>query len=427
MAPGIGLRTHYSMFCIPRCKKKTDIGQVENESNGSSGTLWKSQTKEISNRSRCVLCNPIISTKTKHSLRTDSIETSCYSVSDPIYEKLVNGYCREAVEIYGISNADIISPAEALLNNGTFSVLKSFIDHLIDSPILTSTLRNPNGVLMFCEPLHMNPVVRKQLLHYLFQEVQVARVCLVPKPLAVCAMLDVETCIVVDSGALSTTVAVVIGGRVIARRWKVVPVGGWHVAYHLKQAMDWQSKEYHRIPISYLDERTVKTKCRLFFDQSYQRLQGTNYKKRVYLPPYTYTSLDESSYLRVDFGLEIFNAPLMMYVSLDLPQVIKEVTTGLSEEIMHDCLSHILLTGGNSDLKGFIFRLTRDLKELFPEYSMILDVESCSDMCNSTVMGTTCVSLPEHPDNTPPEYTEGNSFWLSREEYILFGCKSLER
>ena len=30
-----------------------------------------------------------------------------------------------------------------------------------------------------------------------------------------------------------------------------------------------------------------------------------------------------------------------------------------------------------------------------------------------------------HVDKTPPEYMKGNPFWLSREEYILFGCESL--
>lgn len=30
-------------------------------------------------------------------------------------------------------------------------------------------------------------------------------------------------------------------------------------------------------------------------------------------------------------------------------------------------------------------------------------------------------------DKTPPEYIEGNPFWLSREEYVLFGCESLEQ
>lgn len=79
-------------------------------------------------------------------------------------------------------------------------------------------------------------------------------------------MLGVETCIVVDSGALSTTVAVVIDGQVMPNRWRLIPVGGWHVAYYLKQAMNWQPKEFHEIPISYLDYPTVKERCRLSLD-----------------------------------------------------------------------------------------------------------------------------------------------------------------
>lgn len=79
-------------------------------------------------------------------------------------------------------------------------------------------------------------------------------------------MLDVETCVVVDSGALSTTVAVVIGGRVIPQRWRLLPIGGWHVAYHLKQAMKWYLNECYQIPISYLDTLTIKEKCRLSYN-----------------------------------------------------------------------------------------------------------------------------------------------------------------
>lgn len=79
-------------------------------------------------------------------------------------------------------------------------------------------------------------------------------------------MLDVETCVVVDSGALSTTVAVVIGGRVIPQRWRLLPVGGWHVAYHLKQAMHWYLKECYHIPISYLDTLSIKERCRLSYN-----------------------------------------------------------------------------------------------------------------------------------------------------------------
>ena len=94
----------------------------------------------------------------------------------------------------------------------------------------------------------------------------------------------------------------------------------------------------------------------------------------------------------------MYIAPEMMYVSLCLPQVIKEVTSGLPEEIIHDCLSHILLTGGNTDLSGFELRLRKDLVELLPEYNSIIDVKSCPGTHSWNVaMGSTYVPLVVHP------------------------------
>lgn len=88
----------------------------------------------------------------------------------------------------------------------------------------------------------------------------------------------------------------------------------------------------------------------------------------------------------------------MMYISLGLPQIIKDVTLGLPEDIMHDCLSHILLTGGNTDLSGFALRLKRDLRELLPEYDPILEVRSCPGTHSWNVaMGSTYVPLVVHP------------------------------
>jgi Ethanolamine utilization protein EutJ (predicted chaperonin) len=70
---------------------------------------------------------------------------------------------------------------------------------------------------------------------------------MVAKPLATCAMAWMDTCVVVDSGAFSTFVAVVLNGQVVPERWKHIPVGGWHVAEYLKQAMQWQPEEYTQV------------------------------------------------------------------------------------------------------------------------------------------------------------------------------------
>lgn len=97
-------------------------------------------------------------------------------------------------------------------------------------------------------------------------------------------------------------------------------------------------------------------------------------------------------------GSELYIAPEMMYINLGLPQVIKDVTSGLSEDILHDCLSHILLTGGNTHLSGFGLRLTKDLRELLPEHSKILEVRSCPGTHSWNVaMGSTYVPLAVHP------------------------------
>jgi actin-related protein len=73
------------------------------------------------------------------------------------------------------------------------------------------------------------------------------RVCMVAKPLAICAMTWMDTCVVVDSGAFSTFVAVVVNGQVVPERWKHIPVGGWHVAEYLKQAMQWHPEEHTEV------------------------------------------------------------------------------------------------------------------------------------------------------------------------------------
>lgn len=87
-----------------------------------------------------------------------------------------------------------------------------------------------------------------------------------------------------------------------------------------------------------------------------------------------------------------------MYISLDLTSIIKEVTKGLPEEIKEDCFSNILLTGGNTDLKGFELRLSQDLKKNIPDYAHILDVKSCPGTHSWNVaMGSTYVPLAVHP------------------------------
>ncbi|XP_043502903.1 uncharacterized protein LOC122524618 [Polistes fuscatus] len=353
--------------------------------------------------------------------------------------KLRNDYCTDIELIRNIPNIEMLNPAKALLNSESFLVLKAFLDHLFHP--MNIIFKEPGFVLMFCEPLGTHPASRKQLLHYLFQEVKAARVCLVPKPLLACSMLDIKTCIVVDSGALSTTVAVVINGRVMPQRWKLLPIGGWHVSYHLKQAVHRKQKEYHQIPLLSLDFLPLKGKCRLSYniknekreeEQKIEQYINLNVTDLLEFGKFKHIIPEENFkpfYQKISLGSELYIAPEMMYVSLELPKVIKEVTSGLSEDIMHDCFSHIMLIGGNTSLSGFNLRLIKDLRELFPEYSEILEVQNCPedsfyDWKNYEYLSLYVCSAM-HSDEIPPEYVEGYPYWLSREEYVLFGCDSL--
>ena len=106
--------------------------------------------------------------------------------------------------------------------------------------------------------------VKEQLLRYLFEETQITRLCLLPKALAISLLFDIETCIVVDSGATNTSVYVVTDGRVETERTRTVSVGGWHVSQFLKQALQWrETRESSSASITSLDSSNVKQRCRL--------------------------------------------------------------------------------------------------------------------------------------------------------------------
>jgi len=51
--------------------------------------------------------------------------------------------------------------------------------------------------------------------------------------------------------------------------------------------------------------------------------------------------------------------------------------------------------GGNTDLVGFKTRVARDLRDLLPEYSTVLDVRTCLGSSSwSVAMGSTYLTLP---------------------------------
>merc|ERR1712039_425676 len=159
-------------------------------------------------------------------------------------------------------------------------------------------------------------------LKYLFEEVQVSRLCLLPKALAISLLFDCETCVVVDSGATSTSVWVVMDNKV--------------------------------------DTTRTRTEVNL-------------------------------------------------------------------SHLLKDCFSNILVQGGNTDLQGFPARLSCDLREALPEHAAIINVRPYPTGNHSwnTAMGANMAKVPPKYDDVLRLHAPGSPLWMSREEYVLFGCHQL--
>ena len=87
----------------------------------------------------------------------------------------------------------------------------------------------------------------------------------------------------------------------------------------------------------------------------------------------------------------------------------------------------IYLVGGNTDLQGFVPRLSSDLREALPEHAAIINVcpYPTGNHSWNTAMGANLAKVPNKYDDILRLHEPGSPFWISREEYILFGCHQL--
>lgn len=350
---------------------------------------------------------------------------------------LTNGYCKDASTFYGTENIDLLSPLIALEHNQAFPIVKAYVDHLITTFKMIDDLQRPNSCLVFTEPSNISPLVKNKLLRYLFEEIQIARLCFLPKALAISLLFERETCIVVDSGGTSTSVWVVIDGRVDVTRTRSRAIGGWNVSEFLKNALAWkETSEIGTATVSSLDTADVKEKCRLSLNlmREETRLSHRAETLRVksqgklrggahYTPGYG----GRPEYSEITFTSELYLAPEMMYMSLDLPSLIADATRDLPSHCVKDCFSNILITGGNSDLQGFLARLSSDLRDRIPEHSSLINVSSFPTGNHSwnTAMGANMIKVPPTYEDILQLHIPGTPFWISREEYIVFGTHQL--
>ena len=282
-------------------------------------------------------------------------------------------------------------------------MVQAFLQHLFTHFKMIDELQRPNSCLVLTEPSNLPLAVKELLLKYLFEEVQISRLCLLPKALAISLLFDCESCVVVDSGATSTSVWVVLEGRVDTNRAQTVPVGGWHVSQFLKQALTWKEhKEAAGATVSSLDSSTVKQKCRLSL-----HLGREEARNRSQLPETLHVRSQRgrgrgSNHGR-DCGLEmteinltheLYLAPEMMYASLDLASLVVEATKDLPSHLLKDCFSNILVQGGNTDLQGFPARLSCDLREALPEQVHFKRISICYLSCFFVGFHYQCAPLP---------------------------------
>ena len=61
-----------------------------------------------------------------HMAATKQLNSSMSTV-----QPLTNGYCREALALFGADNIDLLSPLIALEHDEAFSIVKSYLDHII--------------------------------------------------------------------------------------------------------------------------------------------------------------------------------------------------------------------------------------------------------------------------------------------------------
>ena len=326
--------------------------------------------QQLADRPLCLFCEEFRTQRLlceKEMVLTTKVKLACsgYSVPDDSHKShspfkpFTNGYCKDTANILGAENLDLLSPLIALDHSEAFPIVKAFLSHLFSQFKMIDELQRPTSCLVFTEPPQLPLSVKESLLRFLFEEIQISRLCLLPKALAISYIFDVDTCIVVDSGATNTTVWVVVEGKVDTGRTRTLPVGGWHVSQFLKQALVWRDqKDVSGTTISSLDASHVKARCRLSLNiQREEHRQGPPRTETLHVkslrgrgglrgaPTYGLGLDSRLEYTEINLSSELYLAPEMMYASLDLVNMIVDSTQDLPAQYLKDCFSHILIQG----------------------------------------------------------------------------------
>ncbi|XP_013774085.1 uncharacterized protein LOC106459056 [Limulus polyphemus] len=322
-------------------------------------------------------------------------------------------------------DCDIQSPLECFLNGENFCYLEQYLHHILQRYVMLDEAKKPSVSFVFCEPYNTTTDIRRKIARYLFEEHQVARICFLNKALSAAYLVDLDTCLVIDSGASNTVVTLIIDGKVQVERTRSSPVGGLAIAHFCAEAIKLKGL-MDNVSIPSLDNSRVKSFCYLSYNIAVEERKKTPRRSGIFVRPKSQASSDIAKLEKVELGAELYLAPEVMYSAMRVPELVQEVLQGLEPSLVQEILSQILLTGCNTELNGFTTRLIRDLQTVLPEYSRAINIHSSSG-CQSwdAVMGSSRVSVPLPPSRMSSDQVPGSLVWVTREQYILYGDNSL--
>ncbi|XP_022656007.1 uncharacterized protein LOC111271753 isoform X1 [Varroa jacobsoni] len=305
---------------------------------------------------------------------------------------------------------------------GGCTVFEDFVSHILTKFQLTNALRQANSSLVFCEPHFMTTRQRRKLAKFFFETTGTGRLCFLNKAYSTANLTQIQTCIVVDSGCHNTVVTVIINGQVQPERTQHCPVGGQLLSEHLLDCLRMRQWD---CPVSCegLDYHHVKLSCHLSpnIDMEHTAVYDEVFKQ-------CFVHCQRGGNLTqewVEFGSELYTAPELMYTRMQLPDMILRAVQGLTRCQIQELVTHILLTGANTELAGFRRRLVSDLRRRMPDFAHLNMHTYSGSRSWECCMGGTCLLLANTYDPMtmfPVSSHVSHTYqWVTREAYILHG------
>jgi len=218
-------------------------------------------------------------------------------------------------------------------------------------------------------------------------------------------------------------VSLVVDGCAQVNRCQHVAVGGVAVAQYLAQSIEWNGI-MDDVALSSLDTSRVKSNCYLPYNLAVEERKASAAKHSVFVRSHKDADGPPTKLHKVELGSELHLSPEMMYASIDLPELIRRCISGLGIDIVREAVSHVVLTGGNTELNGFSSRLLKDLRTLLPNLSSLINIHTYTGSRSwDAVMGATRIAFSNSAHSESNEL--GIPVWMTREEYILNGPESL--